>query len=54
MIDYYCSNRDDLNNIRKNLMEFKNSNLDRMVKFTKDFEKNLTSIILNHMSSNIK
>jgi predicted O-linked N-acetylglucosamine transferase (SPINDLY family) len=54
MIDYYCSNRDDLNNIRRNLMEFKNSNLDRMVKFTKDFEKNLISIFLNHKNINFK
>jgi protein O-GlcNAc transferase len=54
MIDYYCSNRDDLNNIRRNLIEFKNSNLDRMVKFTKDFEKNLISIFLNHKNINFK
>ena len=48
MIDYYCSNRDDLKKIKKNLIKFKNSNLNRMVKFTKDFEKILTSIFLNH------
>jgi predicted O-linked N-acetylglucosamine transferase (SPINDLY family) len=48
MIDYYCSNRDDLKNIKKSLIKFKNSNLNRMVKFTKDFEKILTSIFLNH------
>ena len=54
MIDYYCSNRNDLKNIRKNLIQFKNSNLNRMVKFTKDFEKNLTSIFLNHKNSNFK
>ena len=54
MIDYYCSNRNDLKNIRKNLIEFKNSNLNRMVKFTKDFEKNLTSIFLNHKNLNFK
>lgn len=54
IIDYYCSNRNDLKSIRENLIKFKNSNLNRMVKFTKDFEKNLISIFLNHMNLNIK
>jgi predicted O-linked N-acetylglucosamine transferase (SPINDLY family) len=48
MIDYYCLNRNDLKTIKKSLVKFKNSNLNRMVKFTKDFEKILTSIFLNH------
>jgi predicted O-linked N-acetylglucosamine transferase (SPINDLY family) len=48
MIDYYCLNRNDLKTIKKSLVKFKNSNLNRMVKFTKDFEKILTSIFLDH------
>jgi protein O-GlcNAc transferase len=48
MIEYYCLNRNDLKSIKKSLIKFKNSNLDRMIKFTKDFEKILTSIFLNH------
>ena len=53
-IDYYCSNRNDLKSIRENLIKFKDSNLNRMVKFTKDFEKKLTSIFLDHKNINFK
>jgi len=47
MIEYYCTNPKDLKNIREYLIEFKKSNLDRMMKFTQDFEKILTSVNLN-------
>ncbi len=48
MIEYYCTNRKDLENIRENLIEFKKSNLNRMIKFTRDFEKILTSVHLHY------
>ena len=50
MIEYYCTNRKDLKNIREYLIKFKKSNLNRMIKFTKDFEKILTSVHLDYKS----
>ncbi len=41
---YYCSNRHELKNIKKYLMEYKNNNLKRMSKFTLDFEKIIKTI----------
>ena len=50
MIEYYCTNRKDLENIREYLIKFKKSNLNRMIKFTQDFEKILTSVHLDYKS----
>ena len=44
-IDYYCSNRDELNEIKQYLINFKDINKDRMKKFTKDFETTIKSLI---------
>ena len=41
---YYCSNREELKKVKKYLMEYKQNNLNRMSKFTLDFEKLLNSI----------
>ena len=46
-IFYYCSNRDELIKIRKNLMQYKVNNLNRMSKFTSDFERLLIEILKN-------
>ena len=45
-IDYYCTNRDELKKIRDYLIKFKEKNFTRMVKFTKDFEDLIISILL--------
>ena len=44
-IDYFCSNRDNLKNIKNKLLDYKKNNLDRMKNFTKDFEKQLLSLV---------
>ena len=41
---YYCSNRHELKNIKKYLVEYKNNNFKRMTKFTLDFEKLIKTI----------
>ncbi len=43
---YYYSNREELKKIKKYLMEYKQNNLNRMSKFTSDFEELLNSIYL--------
>ena len=45
-IDYYCTNRNELKKIRDYLIKFKEKNFTRMVKFTKDFEDLIISILL--------
>ena len=45
-IDYYCTNRNELKKIRDYLIKFKERNFTRMVKFTKDFEDLIISILL--------
>jgi len=50
MIEYYCTNRKDLQNIKDHLIEFKKSNLNRMIKFTRDFEKILTTVLLDYQN----
>ena len=50
MIEYYCTNRKDLKKIRDHLIKFKKSNFNRMIKFTRDFEKILTSIYLDYQN----
>ena len=50
-IDYYCSNRNELKKIKEYLIKFKNSNLNRMISFTKEFEKLLSSIYLNYKNT---
>jgi protein O-GlcNAc transferase len=47
-IDYYCVNRNELIKIRNYLIDYKNNNTDRMIKFTKDFENLISSIFLKH------
>ena len=44
-IEFYCENRKDLVETRKFLINHKNNNINRMKKFTKDFEKLILSII---------
>jgi protein O-GlcNAc transferase len=44
-IQYYCENRKDLAEIRNYLIKHKNNNMDRMKKFTKDFELLILSIM---------
>jgi len=44
-IDYFCSNRDNLKIIKNKLLNYKKNNLDRMKTFTKDFEKQMLSLI---------
>jgi len=44
-IDYFCSNRDNLKIIKNKLLNYKKNNLDRMKVFTKDFEKQMLSLI---------
>jgi protein O-GlcNAc transferase len=44
-IQYYCKNREDLTEIRNYLMKYKNNNMDRMKKFTRDFELLILSIL---------
>ena len=44
-IFYYCSNREELIKIKKYLMEYKETNLNRMSKFTTDFERLLNAIL---------
>ncbi len=51
-IDYYCSNRKELKKIKEYLIKFKNSNLNRMISFTKEFEKILSYIYLNYKNKN--
>ena len=41
---YYCLNRDELKKIKKILMKYKENNLNRMIKFTSDFEKLINEI----------
>ena len=43
-IEFYCENRKDLVETRKFLINHKNNNINRMNKFTKDFEKLILSI----------
>ena len=45
-IFHYCSNRDELIKIKKYLMEYKENNLNRMLKFTSDFEGLLNAILI--------
>ena len=47
-IDYYCTNRNELKKIRDYLIKFKEKNFTRMVKFTKDFEDLITSVLLKY------
>ena len=42
-IDYFCSNRNELKMIKDYLIDYKSKNLNRMIKFTKDFE----NLVLN-------
>ncbi len=42
-IDYYCKNRDELKKIKNYLINYKNNNLNRMKKFTLNFENILLS-----------
>ncbi len=44
-IEYYCENREELVKIRKFLINHKKDNINRMKKFTKDFEMLILSII---------
>ena len=44
-IEFYCEKRNELVEIRKFLIKHKNNNINRMKKFTKDFEKLILSII---------
>ena len=44
-IQYYCENRKDLAEIRNYLIKHKGNNMDRMKKFTKDFELLILSIM---------
>ena len=44
-IDYFCSNRGNLKIIKNKLLNYKINNLDRMKVFTKDFEKQMLSLI---------
>ena len=44
-IEFYCENRKELGETRKFLINHKNNNINRMKKFTKDFEKLILSII---------
>ena len=41
---YYCSNRDEVKKIMKSLVKYKENNLNRMLKFTSDFEELLNTI----------
>ena len=43
-IEFYCEKRNELVEIRKFLIKHKNNNINRMKKFTKDFEKLISSI----------
>jgi len=43
-IEYYYKNRKKLDQIRKYLIDYKNNNLNRMKKFTKDLEKLIVTI----------
>jgi predicted O-linked N-acetylglucosamine transferase (SPINDLY family) len=45
---YYCSNREELKKIKKYLIDYKKNNLNRMSKFTSDFEKLVNSIVLKN------
>ena len=44
-IDFYCSNRTELKKIRDYLLEYKETNFDRMKSFTKDFENLMLSLL---------
>jgi len=45
---YYCLNREELKKIKKYLIDYKKNNLNRMSKFTSDFEKLVNSIVLKN------
>ena len=47
-IVYFYKNRDELSSIRDYLINFKNKNINRMEKFTIDFEKILKSTLSKH------
>ena len=44
-IDYFCSNREALINIKKKLLNYKKNNLNRMQTFTKDFENLMLRLV---------
>ncbi len=44
-IDYFCSNREALIDIKKKLLNYKKKNFDRMQTFTKDFENLMLSLV---------
>ena len=51
-IEYYCVNRNELLKIRDYLIEYKENNIDRMVKFTKDFENLILTIFSKNKKNN--
>lgn len=51
-IEYYCENRKELIENRNYLIDYKNNNVHRMKKFTKDFEMLILSIILKEKKNN--
>ncbi len=52
-IVYFYKNRDELSSIRDYLIKFKNKNINRMEKFTIDFEKILKSTLSKHKQINL-
>ena len=44
-IDFYCSNRTELKNIKDYLLKHKNQNFNRMKSFTKDFESLILTLV---------
>ena len=44
-IDYFCSNRNELKMIKDYLIDYKSKNLNRMIKFTEDFENLMLNLI---------
>jgi predicted O-linked N-acetylglucosamine transferase (SPINDLY family) len=51
-IEYYCENRKELLKIKNYLIKYKKNNIDRMVKFTKDFENLILTIFSKNKKDN--
>ena len=47
-IDYFCTERSEIKKIKDYLVEFKENNINRMIKFTNDFEELLVSALLEY------
>ena len=47
-IDYFCTERSEIKKIKDYLIEFKENNFNRMIKFTNDFEELIVSALMEY------